>query len=187
MKLKNKKTGEIIEWEHPLQYKLDREYDSIKEFAENWEDYKGNAQKYWYISSEGQIVECWGTDEDKQIKGLKSIGNYFENEADAKRVLVGLKSNGMSVVNGMSGSEYMEFERLRAKIIQADYDSIPDRIRLNKRTLESVEGTIRCQKDNDKLVKVQITGIFITTLCSVLSAFFMYLIVQLLATALGGK
>lgn len=40
MRLRNKKTGEIIEWENPLQYKLGKEYHSIKEFVEDWEDCK---------------------------------------------------------------------------------------------------------------------------------------------------
>lgn len=38
MKIRNKHTGEVVEWEHGLQYKLGREYHSIKEFAEDWED-----------------------------------------------------------------------------------------------------------------------------------------------------
>ena len=40
MRLKNKHTGEVIEWEHGLQYRLGKEYNSIKEFAEDWEDYE---------------------------------------------------------------------------------------------------------------------------------------------------
>ena len=38
MKLRNKKTGEIIEWEKPMSYKLGREYNTVAEFIEDWED-----------------------------------------------------------------------------------------------------------------------------------------------------
>ena len=38
MKLRNRLTGEIVYWEHGPQYRLGKEYESIKEFAEEWED-----------------------------------------------------------------------------------------------------------------------------------------------------
>lgn len=38
MKIRNKHTKEVVTWEHGLQYGLGKEYHSIKEFAEDWED-----------------------------------------------------------------------------------------------------------------------------------------------------
>lgn len=38
MKIRNKKTGEIVNWEHGLRYRLGKEYHSIAAFEADWED-----------------------------------------------------------------------------------------------------------------------------------------------------
>lgn len=47
MKLKNKKTGEIIEWEQPISYKLGKEYGSLAELNDEWEDVP--TEEVWYL------------------------------------------------------------------------------------------------------------------------------------------
>ena len=38
MRIKNKHTGKVVEWERPLQYKLGHMYNSLEEFNKDWED-----------------------------------------------------------------------------------------------------------------------------------------------------
>ena len=94
MKLKNKKTGEIVEWEHGLQYKLGKEYNSIKEFAEEWEDYE-EPKEYWAIdcfSPDGELISQFGKCSEKIIKNRKQIGNYFETKEEAEKAVEKLKA-----------------------------------------------------------------------------------------------
>ena len=90
MKLRNKKTGEIVEWEHGLQYKLGKTYGSIKEFAEEWEDYE-ETKDYWYINADGDVIRAVYKSEDL-TKALVSIGNYFETPEQAEKAVEKLKA-----------------------------------------------------------------------------------------------
>lgn len=47
MFLRNKNTGEVIEWDKNLTYKLDREYTSLKELCENYEDCEAPKLESW--------------------------------------------------------------------------------------------------------------------------------------------
>ena len=89
MKLRNKKTGEIVEWEHGPQYKLGKEYKSIKEFAEEWEDYE-EPKEYWYIDTDGEIM--FDNVEDDTVKVMREIGNYFETKEEAEKAVEKLKA-----------------------------------------------------------------------------------------------
>ena len=93
MKLKNKKTGEIVEWEHGLQYKLGKEYNSIKEFADEWEDAPEEPKKHYEIQSMGAVMEREDAeDEIFRNQGQKEIGNYFSSREEAEKAVEKLKA-----------------------------------------------------------------------------------------------
>lgn len=93
MKLKNKKTGEIVEWEHGLQYKLGKEYNSIKEFADEWEDAPEEPKKHYEILSMGAVMEREDAeDEIFRNQGQKEIGNYFSSREEAEKAVEKLKA-----------------------------------------------------------------------------------------------
>lgn len=102
MKLKNKKTGEIIE-----RYIIETasaigaalilqdndtskhyQYNSLAELNEEWEDYR---KEYWHITWCGDVVKETddGTSADKDCK---VIGNYFETKEEAEKAVEKLKA-----------------------------------------------------------------------------------------------
>lgn len=99
MKLKNKKTGEIIEFDAILPIKdvvgdsvAHLEYNSLAELNEEWEDCNKD-DSYWYIIEDGtlgRINLSWDTPE--QIENHKSIGNYFETNEEAEKAVEKLKA-----------------------------------------------------------------------------------------------
>lgn len=99
MKLRNKKTGEVIEWDKNLTYKLDREYTSLKELCENYEDYEAPKLEKWE-PKEGD--EYFRIDEYGILKydvwhghtyeyELLKIGNVFRTKKDAEKARTWLK------------------------------------------------------------------------------------------------
>lgn len=101
MKLRNKKTGEIIEIKI---YKTDKSgfrdvfssvegEDSLAELNEEWEDY--NECEYWYIDNNGDVMFS-DLDGDKLWENLKderkTFGNYFETEEEAEKAVEKLKA-----------------------------------------------------------------------------------------------
>lgn len=103
MKLRNKKTGEIIELlAKPSFIKRNDDFlsseintfDSLAELNEEWEDYE-EPKEYWYVSCDGRALKAT-TDEDdfneKHNTGHKQIGNYFETEKEAERAVEKLKA-----------------------------------------------------------------------------------------------
>ena len=87
MKLRNKKTGEIVDSIQPI---LGKGGYSIKELNEEWEDYE-EPKKYWYITGEGDTCR----DDIKYsewIEERKSIGNYFETKEEAEKAVEKLKA-----------------------------------------------------------------------------------------------
>ena len=105
MKLRNKKTGEIIDpqfgnHEQPtdailliVDNKPHYSYPSIAEFNEEWEDY--NELEYWFIDTNGDILFT-DLDDSKIWKDLaeqrKQIGNYFETKEEAEKAVEKLKA-----------------------------------------------------------------------------------------------
>lgn len=98
MKLRNKKTGEIIEFDAILAVKdvkdnsaAHLEYPSLAKFYEEWEDVPEEPKSYWYI-------DCYGN----RLKNLangnewddlrESIGNYFETQEEAERAVKKLRA-----------------------------------------------------------------------------------------------
>lgn len=114
MKLKNKKTGEIIETDFELSvsipddeklygndtYTQIKGYSSIKELSEEWEDVPEEPKDFWYI---GDLMIICGTEGEfttpdlasftkKDIEKLKEIGNYFESKEEAEKAVEKLKA-----------------------------------------------------------------------------------------------
>ena len=106
MKLRNKKTGEVIETDYELSvsvpdggelygnhtYTQINGYSSIKELAEEWEDYE-EPKKYWcidtYIYELNWITEGENPDRDNFNR---EIGNYFETKEEAEKAVEKLKA-----------------------------------------------------------------------------------------------
>ena len=102
MKLKNKKTGEIVEI---MIYKADKNgnrdvfssvegEDSLAELNEEWEDAPEEPKEYWCIDWTGGVNHITLLDDstDKYEKAKKQIGNYFETEEEAKKAVEKLKA-----------------------------------------------------------------------------------------------
>ena len=102
MKLKNKKTGEIIDVYkgqillHYNQGKKTIQFKSIEELDE-WEDYeepKEKKHKYWCVDyiecGVDQLEYCPSDPEQDEFK--KSIGNYFETKEEAELAVRKLKA-----------------------------------------------------------------------------------------------
>lgn len=93
MKLRNKKTGKLIDINLSVNM-LDEDcitvYGSLEEFNEDWEDYE-EPKEYWYIDYCGCIC-----DSEKEpvspVFMLKEIGNYFETREEAEKVVEKLKA-----------------------------------------------------------------------------------------------
>ena len=100
MKLRNKKTGEIMDDVQYRNYSLsdgfgfrmngkEWEYHSLAELCEEWEDYE-EPKDYWWIHSCGDILhDYFGNCSDKQ---RKQIGNYFETKEEAEKAVEKLKA-----------------------------------------------------------------------------------------------
>ena len=93
MKLRNKRTGEIVMVckINPEPYEArDFECSSLAELNEEWEDYK-EPKGYWYIDGWGD-VSC-DNDYDTEIDNQrKAIGNYFETKEEAEKAVERLKA-----------------------------------------------------------------------------------------------
>lgn len=94
MKLKNKKTGEIIEFDAILPVKdvvgdsvAHLEYTSLAGLNAEWEDYE-EPKRHWIIDTMNDRVE----DFDVPMTFNESIGNYFETEEEADKAVEKLKA-----------------------------------------------------------------------------------------------
>lgn len=119
MRLRNKKTGEIIEiaivdhgaeWEIRNMYANEdtQTYNSLAELNEEWTDAPEEPKEYWCIRENGVvgkrpypiIIECV---EQENRDAMREIGNYFETEEEAElavrklKAWKRLKDKGMSI------------------------------------------------------------------------------------------
>ena len=105
MKLRNKKTGEIIETDYELSvsvpdneklygndtYTQIKGYSSIKELSEDWEDYE-EPKEFWFIVQDGVIFSDIDTITQDYADRLNEIGNYFETKEEAEKAVEKLKA-----------------------------------------------------------------------------------------------
>jgi hypothetical protein len=92
MKLRNKKTGEIIETGMSFLRVPDRRktvYKSLEELNEEWEDYE-EPKEYWYYDTTKNGIDKITHLEDKEKD--KEIGNYFETREEAEKAVEKLKA-----------------------------------------------------------------------------------------------
>ena len=93
MKLRNKKTGEIVVFGEGI---VDLQEIGCKNVAEmieqGWEDYE-EPKTFWFIDEEGIIRntndENWP---EESVGAAKSLGNYFETKEEAKKAVEKLKA-----------------------------------------------------------------------------------------------
>ena len=97
MKLRNKKTGKIEEFEDITRvFKFignQNTYNSLAEFIDEWEDVPKEPKEEWYINCIGEVLEnnkayCHTVTPEK----LQSIGNYFETKEEAEQAVKKLKA-----------------------------------------------------------------------------------------------
>ena len=107
MKLRNKKTGEIVE---PCGINLINgrvfvrfddekgtfkfEAHSLAELNAEWEDYEESKEWYWFIEDNGIIQRsCHYVDLHPTLdEARKDIGNYFETKEEAEKAVEKLKA-----------------------------------------------------------------------------------------------
>lgn len=94
MKLRNKKTGEIVKFETTIYADTeDRtyEFNSIAELNEEWEDCEEpNIRWYIYGASPLEVDdENWN---EEFINELKDTGNYFETKEETEKAIEKLKA-----------------------------------------------------------------------------------------------
>lgn len=97
MKLRNKKTGEIIDSKDLLTDKsiidlFSRDFDyfnsKLNKIQEEWEDYE-EPDEIWYIDWKGDIRSA---DINNEWEREKEIGNYFETREEAEKAVEKLKA-----------------------------------------------------------------------------------------------
>lgn len=98
MKLRNKKTGEIVDFQGITMFKHPTgswagSYKKLSELNERWEDYEED--KYYYaitsIKADAGITKMKNIHNDMTAFD-KSIGNYFENREEAEKAVEKLKA-----------------------------------------------------------------------------------------------
>ena len=100
MKLRNKKTGEIVEncgANRKMFINTGSQiynYSSLAELNEEWEDYEEPKEcDYYIIESDGTILKSHKpTFINHLLEPIKSIGNYFETPEEAERAVEKLKA-----------------------------------------------------------------------------------------------
>lgn len=96
MRLRNKNTGEIVEFETTIYADTEDstyEFNSIAELNEEWEDHE-DRKSYYYITSIGEIVfrgfalKSWNGGDERR----KEIGNYFKTKEEAELAVERLRA-----------------------------------------------------------------------------------------------
>ena len=105
MKLKNKKTGEIVDFRYlqsdyvaPLvltTYENDKpkmyRYNSLAELNAEWADIPEEPNDIWWLDNEGNIIHATSEVADNFEKN-REIGNYFSSREEAEKVAEKLKA-----------------------------------------------------------------------------------------------
>ena len=102
MKLRNKKTGEIVDYisfekggGQISMYVFDTNthyyYNSLAELNAEWEDYEEPKDVY-FIDSDGNVVKSELEDGKIITTEKQQIGNYFETKEDAEKAVEKLKA-----------------------------------------------------------------------------------------------
>lgn len=122
MKLRNKKTGEVVEAEGSLYY-VEKDgqscakdcFESLAELNKEWEDYEKPKQSFWTIGREGTPIEYefdfdgkfYEECDNKWVDKVKETGFYFETREEAERAVEKLKADTDSLANCMKDLELL--------------------------------------------------------------------------------
>ena len=91
MRLRNKKTGEIIRFYDGITLNGE-DYDSLAELNDEWEDCD-ELKAYWYIDTFLYEIRTIGIGVNERLDDFnKEIGNYFETEEEAEKAVEKLKA-----------------------------------------------------------------------------------------------
>ena len=148
MRLRNRKTGEIVEnayirethdfyrhnkrtiavfvrdGNHPPE-RVSTGYETLAELNAEWCDVL-EMQGYWYINEFGSPIEMTYTRENMFDKARKNFGNYFESEEEAKRVVEKLKAFRRLRDKGFRFTGYSEKDREYIHQIEIYAEANPD-------------------------------------------------------------
>lgn len=101
MKLRNKKTGEIVDTGRgylSVPSSSYRTYHSLAELNEEWEDYEEPVKPYWFVNDlDGKpmkcdLKNCYKFNFIKWRKRRKQIGNYFKTKEEVEKAVEKLKA-----------------------------------------------------------------------------------------------
>ena len=131
MKLRNKKTGEILELPRDyMELKGRRIYYSLAELNEEWEDYE-EPKTAWFIEPQGDIQE-WRDAECDDWTKEKSIGNYFKTREEAEKAVEKLKA----------------WKRLKDNGVKFNLDFVENNINF----IYKVDGTLRSSAEEIRII-----------------------------------
>ena len=95
MKLKNKKTGEIVKFETDIYVDAEDityEFSSLAKLNEEWEDCE-EPKEYWFIDTYCYEVSYLEERRNEDLDNFnKEIGNYFETKEEAEKAVLKLKA-----------------------------------------------------------------------------------------------
>lgn len=118
MKLRNKKTGEVITL---IDHTFDN-YNSLAELNEEWEDYE-EPKEIWWLDNEGNVnhgaIEVY----DTFAKNIE-IGNYFKAKEEAEKAVERLRAWKRLKDRGFRFKRYKYSDILEGTIgIEAQFDN----------------------------------------------------------------
>ena len=100
MKLRNKKTGKIINSDELLTDKFildlfSRDYDyfisKLHKIEDEWKDYE-EPKEYWFIDYDGGIIPFSKMKDTATDKLMNQIGNYFATQEEAEKAVEKLRA-----------------------------------------------------------------------------------------------
>lgn len=92
MKLRNKKTGLIVDFKKGnlvVDGNMSVRYNSLADLNADWEDYK-EPKTFWYMTAWGDVKEY--SQDQFAINQKQAIGNYFETKEEAEKAVEKLKA-----------------------------------------------------------------------------------------------
>ena len=108
MKLRNRYTGEVKDWDFGNWYQtilnpdnkesyectLTDFMDRVAKFREDWEDYEDyeEQEEYYLIDVCGEVEATDRGPDDELAKQMQSIGNYFKTKEEAEKAIEKLKA-----------------------------------------------------------------------------------------------
>lgn len=88
MKLRNKKTGQIVDSLQPL---IGGKGSTLEELCEVWEDYE-EPEGCWFITEYGGVEEARDGSKVEDDEDYTKIGNCFKTRAEAEKAVEKLKA-----------------------------------------------------------------------------------------------